>query len=46
MRQAIREYLRKLEIAEEIASKSKLTHEDANELSEKIKQKIAKHYRE
>ncbi|NIQ07373.1 MAG: hypothetical protein GWO20_17105 [Candidatus Korarchaeota archaeon] len=45
-RQAIRSYLRTLEIAEKIASKSKLTQEDAKELSEKIKQKIAEHYKE
>lgn len=45
-RQAFRAYLRKLEIAEEIASKSKLTEEDVNELSEKIKRKVAEHYRE
>lgn len=46
MRQAIRSYLRKLDIAEEIASKSTLTQEDVKELSEKIKEKVAAHYKD
>jgi len=45
-RQSMREYLYRLEVAEEIASQSELSEEDAVELSEKVKHDIAEHYRE
>lgn len=42
-RQAMWRYIRKLEVAEEIASESKLTETEAVELSEDLKRDIAKH---
>lgn len=45
-RQAMWRYVRKLEVAEEIASESKLTETEAVELSEDLKRDIAKHYRD
>ncbi len=45
-RQSMWSYIKKLEIAEEIASKSELTEEEAKNLSEDLKQDIAEHYRE
>lgn len=36
----------KLEMADEIASRSELTEEDADELSEKVKIEIGEHYEE
>lgn len=45
-RQSMQEYLYRLEVAEEIASQSELTEEEATELSEKVKQDIAEHYRD
>ena len=44
-RQSMREYLHRLEVAEEIASQSELTEKDAAELSEEVKRNIAEHYR-
>lgn len=44
-RQSMREYLNRLNIAEEIASRSELSEEDAVELSENLKHHIAEHYR-
>lgn len=44
-RKSFQEYINKLELAEEIASKSELTPEDAEELSRKIKHGVAEHYR-
>lgn len=45
-RQAMWRYVRKLELAEEIASESKLTEPEAVELSEDLKRDIAKHYQD
>lgn len=45
-RQSMREYLYRLEVAEEIASKSELSEGDAAELSEEVKHEIAKRYRD
>ena len=45
-RQSMREYLYRLEVAEEIASQSELSEEDAVELSEEVKHDIAEHYRD
>ncbi len=45
VRQSMWKYLRKLELADEIASKSELTEEEAKKLSEKVKKDIAEHYR-
>lgn len=45
-RQSMWTYIRKLEVAEKIASESKLTEEGAEELSKNLKHNIAKHYRE
>ena len=42
MRRALHEHLRKIEIAEAIAQKSKLTQKDADEISRKIKASMAK----
>ncbi|MDP4012936.1 MAG: hypothetical protein Q8R00_05015 [Candidatus Nanoarchaeia archaeon] len=42
MRKAMKEHLRKLHIAEAIASKSKLTQKDVDELDKLIKKGIAK----
>lgn len=44
-RQSMWEYVRKLEVADEIASESELTEEDAEELSKEFKHEIAEHYR-
>ncbi|MFP4006201.1 MAG: hypothetical protein ACLFUR_05755 [Candidatus Hadarchaeia archaeon] len=45
-RQSMWTYIRKLEVAEKIASESKLTEKEAEELSKNLKHDIAKHYRE
>ncbi|MFP4632778.1 MAG: hypothetical protein ACOCT0_01610 [Halobacteriota archaeon] len=45
-RQSMREYLYRLEIADEIASESELTEEDARQLAERVKEKISERYRE
>ena len=45
-RQSMWEYVRKLEIADEIAAESQLTEEDAEELGNKLKRDIAARYRE
>lgn len=45
-RQSMWEYVRKIEMADEIASKSELTEEDVEELSKKVKHDIAEHYRD
>lgn len=45
-RQSMREYLYRLKVADEIASQSELTEEDAVELSEAVKHDIAEHYRD
>ena len=39
---ALEEYLKKIEIIEKIASKSKLTEKDAEEIGRKIKHEMAK----
>jgi len=44
-RQSMREYLYRLEVAEEIAEQSELSEEGAVELSEELKHDIAEHYR-
>jgi predicted transcriptional regulator len=45
-RQSMREYLYRLNVADEIASQSELTEDDAVELSEAVKHDIAEHYRD
>lgn len=42
IRKALQEHLRKVKIAEEIASKSKLTQKDVWEIEKKVKREIAK----
>lgn len=44
-RRAIQEYARKLELLDKIASKSKLTKEDIEELDPKLKKAIFEHYK-
>lgn len=44
-RQSMWKYVRRLDIAESIASKSKLTEKDVKKLSKKVKHDIAEHYR-
>lgn len=44
IRQAVREYLRKLEIADAIAAKSELTEEDIEELDRLVKDGIAERH--
>lgn len=44
IRQAVREYLRKLEIADAIAAKSELTEEDVEELEKLVKEGIAERH--
>lgn len=44
IRQAVREHLRKLEIADAIASKSELTEEDVEELEALVKEGIAERH--
>lgn len=46
IRKALREYLSKLELADKIASKSKLTEKEAEELSKQVKQSIARRHEE
>lgn len=43
-RQSMWEYVRKIEIADEIATRSELTEEGAEELSTQLKADIASHY--
>lgn len=45
-RQSMWSYIKKLEVAEEIASQSEFTEKEAKNLSEDLKQDIAEHYRE
>jgi len=45
-RKAAWEYLDKVELADEIASKSKLTEKEAKKLAKKHKKSMAKHYSE
>ena len=42
IRRSLLEHLKKIEIAEAIAQKSKLTQKDADEISRKIKREMAK----
>ena len=44
IRKALQEHLRKLQIADAIAKKSKLTQKDIDELSELVKKGIAKNH--
>jgi len=44
-RQSMWKFVRKLEVVEEIASKSKLTKKDVDGLSKKLKHDIAGYYR-
>lgn len=44
-RQSMWEYVTKLKVADEIASRSELTEEEAAKLSEDVKRDIAEHYR-
>lgn len=44
IRKALLEHLRKIEIAEAIAQKSKLTKKDADEISKKIKREMARQH--
>ena len=43
-RESMREYLRKLRVAEEIADESQLTEGEAEELGEAVKHAVAEHY--
>lgn len=43
-REAFREEIRKIELADSIASRSELTEEDAEEIGEKIKQGLAERH--
>jgi predicted transcriptional regulator len=45
-RQSMREYLHRLDVADEIASRSELSEEDAVALSEDVKRQIAERYRD
>ena len=45
-RQSMWSYIRKLEVAEKIAGKSKLTEKEAEKLGKDLKHDIAEHYRE
>jgi len=45
-RQAMWQYVQKLEVAEEIAADSALTQDEADILSEELKRDIADHYRD
>lgn len=45
-RQAMWEYVRKLDVADEVAAKSELTDSEAVTLSEDLKRDIAAHYRD
>ncbi len=45
IRKAMQDHLRKLQIAEAIASKSKLTKKDIEELDNLVKNGIAKHHK-
>ena len=45
-RQSMWDYLRKLRVADEIASRSELTEEGAEQLSEELKRDVAAHYRD
>jgi hypothetical protein len=42
----MREYIYRLEVAEDIASRSELSEDDAEALSEDVKHEIAERYRE
>ena len=44
IRRLLEEHLRKIEIAEAIASKSKLTQKDSDEIAKLIKKDMAKHH--
>lgn len=44
IRKALNEHLRKIQIAEAIASKSKLTEKDAEEIGRKIKREMARRH--
>lgn len=46
IRQSIWKYIHKLELANQIASKSELTEKDVEELSNKLKKEVGKHYEE
>ena len=43
-RRALEEYLKKIEIIEAIAQKSKLTQKDADDIAKKIKKEMARHH--
>ncbi len=43
-RRALEEYLKRIEIIEAIAQKSKLTQEDADELAGKVKREMARRH--
>lgn len=45
-RQAMWQYVQKLEVADEIAAESDLTEDEADILSEELKRDIADHYRD
>lgn len=45
-RRAIQEYAKRLELLDKIASKSKLTEKDVEEIDPKIKKAIYEHYKE
>lgn len=44
IRRSIWKYIHKLKLADQIASKSELSEEDVEEMSEELKKRIAEHY--
>ncbi|MFW6048497.1 MAG: hypothetical protein ACOC87_04315 [Candidatus Natronoplasma sp.] len=44
IRKSMWEYIHKLKLADQIASKSELTEDDVEEMSEELKKRIAEHY--
>ena len=44
IRKSMWKYIHKLNLADQIASKSELTEDDVEEMSEELKKRIAKHY--
>lgn len=45
-RRALWDYARKLELLDDITSKSKLTEKDVNEINKELKKSIHSHYKE
>lgn len=45
IRKSMWKYIHKLKLADQIASKSELTEDDVEEMSEELKKRIAEHYK-